>query len=714
MNNKTLIILMILIFPNLLFGQNNIIDSLQNTIQNSRNDSVKIISYIEIAKNFSKLYKKDTSLIYFNKAEQLSKRLSESKDKKEAEIGKILLASSLYYKSHFFYTFSELNKSEETLNKTLEITKSVIRNSDNKYHKIKAMKINAKVYMEIANIYIDKGYYKIALKNTFESQQITDSLIQKGKLPEKESAVQYFYLGLINFYLKNYEKSLAYYKKSMQISQKFQNQTGILNCYQNIGIVETKLNRIDTALMYFNKTLDYLKKNKDPITEAQTYDNMADCYMRLKNYKKAELYLAKALIITQKLNNKVGLIYIMTGLTDLYIKTGKYDKALIYATKALKIAEKIESISMKKEIYLYLSKIFEHKNNYKKALNYHKLYKELEDSIFNKEKNRQIQESEAKYQANKKQEEINRQKIEIAKRDSKIKIKQNQNYIFAVVVVSLIIILVIIIITLKQKQKINNLIRKQNKRITDSIKYAEKIQKAALPSATVLKQLFKEHFVLFKPLQIVSGDFYWAIKKDNFILFAVADCTGHGIPGAFVSMLGISFLNELSLIANLTRPDTILEEMRFILKKSFRNDTSDLDTSDGIDISLCSINTETDELFFAGANNSAFIYRKNEVIELNATPNPVGVYYKEVMFKMQKIKLQKDDVIYLYSDGYADQFGGKKHKPQKFTLKRFKDLLSEIHPKPLAEQKEILEENFETWKKDNEQTDDILIFGIKY
>lgn len=715
MNFKTFIIIIIIsIFPNILLGQSHKIDSLQKILKTIKNDSLKIIDFLKIANNFSELYKRDSALKYFNKAEQLSKQMSEESNNEKTETGKLFLASSLLNKGKFLYIFSELDKSEKILNETLEITEYLIRNSENQHLKTEAMKIEGKAYMEITNIYIDKGYYNIALQNSLESQKITDSLIRKAALPEKETAIQYFYLGLINYYLKNYKKSLQYYKQSLQISLKYNNQKGVRSCYINIGVIENDLNRPDSALIYFNKVLDYLKVNDDPLLKAQIYDNISDSKILQKDYKNAELYLAKAMVIVQKYEFTQGEIYIMLGLNDLYNKTHQYSKALHYAEKALLKAKSFTSVSMEKDAYSALSKTYENLYNYKLALNYFKKYKILEDSIFNKEKNKQIQESEAKYHTEKKQEEINSQKLELAKRDIRIKNKINQIYIFTSILLFLLIIILIIVFLLKQKQKINTLIKKQNKRITDSIKYAEKIQKAALPSEKVLSQLFKEHLVFYKPLQIVSGDFYWAVKKDEFIIFASADCTGHGIPGAFVSMLGISFLNELTLISDLTRPDLILEEMRFILKKSFRQTGNHTDQTDGIDISLCSINTKNNELFFAGANNPVYIFRNNEIIEFKATPNPVGVYYKEVKFKMHKTKLLKNDIIYLFTDGYPDQFGGNKHKAKKFTLKRFLNLLSEIHYKSLSEQKKILEREFETWKKNNEQTDDILIFGIKY
>lgn len=714
MLRKLILICYLIAFSSVLFSQNRIIDSLIISSKKSISDSIKIQTFLKIGYEYHNSNKKDSAIFYFNKAEESALKFSKSKNQDKKEKSSILLALCYYSKGFTKYEDMDFLSSEENYLEALQITKHLIRYSEHQNILTEAYKLNKDIYSGIGNIYIDKGYYSIALKNFIKAQKLTDTLIKNGIIPENEAAAQYFHLGLIHYYLNNYEKSSEYYNKSLEISEKYKNIRGIAKINSNIGLVETAMNKTEKALKHFNTALKYAKEQNDEIFKAQIYDNMADCFIKQKNFHKAEIYLAKAMIITEKLNNKQGKIYILLGLTDVYNKTGRFAKAQSYANQALLIAEEIESISFIKDIYKQISEIYENQHQFAQALNYYKKYKILEDSIFTKEKIRQIQETEGKYQASKKQEEINRQKLELAKRDSQIKIKKTQNYIFAALVFFLLIIILIIFFVLKQKQKINTLIKKQNKRITDSIEYAEKIQKAALPSEKVLSQLFKEHLIFYKPLQIVSGDFYWAVKKENFIIFAAADCTGHGIPGAFVSMLGISFLNELTLISDLTRPDLILEEMRFILKKSFRQTGNYGEQSDGIDISLCSINTQSNELFFAGANNSAYLIRNNEIIELEAVPNPVGIYYKEITFKMQKIQLQKDDLIYMFSDGYSDQFGGNNNKSQKYTLKRFKDLLTKINTEKMSDQKKILENQFNNWKNESKQIDDILIFGIRY
>ncbi len=257
----------------------------------------------------------------------------------------------------------------------------------------------------------------------------------------------------------------------------------------------------------------------------------------------------------------------------------------------------------------------------------------------------------------------------------------------------------------------NELLRQKNQHITESIEYASKIQKALLPPSELIEELLPEHFILYKPRDIVSGDFYWLKKIGNYTVYAAADCTGHGVPGAFMSMLGISFLNEIVTKSRFDKPGKILDKLRKKVKTSLRQTGKENESKDGMDIALCIIDHETDTLEFAGAYNPVYIIRKGELTEINATRNPIGIYLKEKDFETHEFKLEKGDILYTFSDGYTDQFGGD--NDSKLKTKNFKKILIEIYDKPMSEQKQILEDTFIKWKGNTEQTDDIIIFGVK-
>jgi len=257
----------------------------------------------------------------------------------------------------------------------------------------------------------------------------------------------------------------------------------------------------------------------------------------------------------------------------------------------------------------------------------------------------------------------------------------------------------------------NDEITNKNEKITDSIRYAKRIQFAVLPPESFLEEHFAEHFVLFKPKDIVSGDFYWFRQIENFVLFAVADGTGHGVPGAFISMMGTTYLNEITNRTDLNHANEVLNILRDEVKKSLKTD-DDTKTRDGMDIAFGVLNKETNELQFAGAHHPLYLFRNGNFTIIEGDKMPIGVNRKEDSFTNHKILLEKGDTLYMFSDGYADQFGGAIGR--KFLIKRFKQLLQTIHTEPVAKQKEILEKEFNNWKGDDyEQVDDILILGIR-
>jgi len=258
-------------------------------------------------------------------------------------------------------------------------------------------------------------------------------------------------------------------------------------------------------------------------------------------------------------------------------------------------------------------------------------------------------------------------------------------------------------------------IARQNQKITESIHYAKRIQEAVIPPEEFVMGLLPDSFILFLPKDIVSGDFYWVTKVNSKILFTAADCTGHGVPGAFMSMLGISFLNEIINKLNYSdiEPGKILTVLREEVKGHLRQTGKDGEAKDGMDIAFCMYDEETKLLHYAGAHNPLILMRNNELIQYKADEMPIGIYYGEKdFFTNNIIEIQKDDVIYLFSDGYPDQFGGKNKR--KYMIKRFRDKLQEIHKQPMQTQKQLLFDELKDWMGAYAQLDDILVMGFKF
>ncbi len=254
----------------------------------------------------------------------------------------------------------------------------------------------------------------------------------------------------------------------------------------------------------------------------------------------------------------------------------------------------------------------------------------------------------------------------------------------------------------------NDEIKNKHNEILSSIRYAQIIQKALLPKQSKIDDALHKSFIFFRPKEDVSGDFYYVNKFRENIVFAVADCTGHGVPGGFLSMLGINFLNQVIKSSKNIVPSVVLEDLREFIKNIFDNTEAQ---NNGMDIAFCSINFETNIIHYSGANISLFLVRKGEITEYKSTKNPAGSFIAEYAFSDYEIQLEKNDLIYLFSDGYADQFGEVEDK--RFKKSKLKKLLLSNASKPIQEQKRILEEVFDNWKLNEDQTDDVLVFGLE-
>ncbi len=256
-------------------------------------------------------------------------------------------------------------------------------------------------------------------------------------------------------------------------------------------------------------------------------------------------------------------------------------------------------------------------------------------------------------------------------------------------------------------------IESQKREITDSIQYASRIQRALLPPEDELDALLPSYFILNKPRDIVSGDYYWLAQKNDKVIVAVADCTGHGIPGAFMSILGVAYLNEILNQKGTIKANAILNQLRAQVIKSLHQTGKADEARDGMEIALCVVDYSNQRLQYSGAFRPLYLIRDNGLIELKGDPMPIGIYNEEeISFNNEELIFKENDIIYMFTDGYVDQLGGSDRKT--FKSRKFKQLLIDIHQKPLQEQKEILEAEYEQWKQNIEQIDDILVMGVRF
>ena len=367
-----------------------------------------------------------------------------------------------------------------------------------------------------------------------------------------------------------------------------------------------------------------------------------------------------------------------------------------------------------------MSDIYKQKKDYNKSLEFYKKYTEIKDRQFTEESRKIITEMQTKYESEKKEQEIRLLNNEKKLQESTIK---RQNMLILTFILGFMVVVVFVILLKREnnaKQRAfreleikNKLISKHKQEIEDSIIYASRIQQAVVPSMDLAKKILPDNFIYWKPRDIVSGDFYWFSKVGKKVIIVAADCTGHGVPGAFMSMLGVSFLTEIvGKYGEDTRANLTLNSLRSNVKKMLKQRGEKDEAKDGMDISLCVLDLENDVLQFAGAYNPLYLIRNGELIVYKADKMPIGIHiFEKESFTNHEIQLQKGDTFYIFSDGYVDQFGGEKGR--KFMVKPFKELLLEIQDKSMDEQKAILDDVLTHWMKGFNQIDDILVIGFR-
>jgi tetratricopeptide (TPR) repeat protein len=589
----------------------------------------------------------------------------------------------------------------------------------------------AVVLNTIGVIYKNWGDYQKAIEYYQQNLDLQESLmdtIQMGKAYANIGNI-YFYVGIdLDKALDNYDKS----RKFFQIEKQY-----LLVAQQSnsIGLVYKEKKDYGEALTNFKSALkEFTGQNYKPgIASAQ--NNIGNVYLEGGNFDDALLYCKEALRINQETGNnkEVGSNY--RDLGRIYFKWGKYSEALQYFNQSLKINKDLGHKKEVYELYRNISEVYEKQGVYRTALDNFKNYNALKDSTISEGYLNQISELAAKYETDKKDKELiiqksqlDQKKAEAAQNKAEIEKKdienKRQRLLIYSFILGLIIVFVFSIILYKQyreKRRANILLEEHNieikhqrdqifmqkQEITDSIHYAKRIQTAILPPDRILEKNLSDHFILYRPRDIVSGDYYWMTETGSKTIVLAADCTGHGVPGAFMSMLGVSFLNEIVIKQGVTKPGDILNELRRNIVDALHQTGKEGEAQDGMDIALLCIDSESMTMEFAGAYNPLYRIRNNELIEYDADRMPIGIHIKGgTAFTNNVMEIQKDDAMYIFSDGYIDQFGGDKSK--KFMAKRFKELLVEIHNEPFEKQAKILNTAIEKWKGNIEQIDDIF------
>jgi tetratricopeptide (TPR) repeat protein len=578
----------------------------------------------------------------------------------------------------------------------------------------------AYAYNNIGTIHANKGDYDKALVFYLKAIKIREEVAVKTPHDfqnKKSIADLYNNLGAINQLKNNEDKALELYLSALKIEEEIGYKKGMAMLYNNIGIVYNHKHNNDKALEYYTKALAIREWIGDKGGIATSYENFGYVYVDLEQYDKALEYYNKAYILEEEIADKVGLAITSLNIGDLYLKLGNVSKAKDYALKSLNIAKSIESKNEMKNAYDLLAGIDYTLKDYKSAYDYHKLYSEIKDTLFNEESTNLMTEMQTKYESEKKEKEIELQKAELDKKEVMIRQQTTQKMAFAGGFGLVLILAGVSYRSFRNKRKAhsileikNKIIEEKNKDITDSINYAKTIQQAILPFDHRIGEILKDYFILFKPRDIVSGDFYWFTEKDNYIFIAVADCTGHGVPGAFMSMIGSAALTHAVSEIGITDAGKILSEVNYKIKDALKQ--SENNNRDGMDIALLRFEKNNlNKIQFASAMRPLYIL-DNSLKEISGSKMGIGgTTPNDFEFVNHELSLNTGDTLYIMSDGYADQFGGMNGK--KYMSGNLKKLLVSFQDKSLNDQKQILEETFESWRGNLEQVDDVCFIGIR-
>ncbi len=595
-----------------------------------------------------------------------------------------------------------------------------------------------------------QGNYPQALNHYLKSLEI-----YKVAKDKKGQANALLNIGVLYQQQGDIDKAITFYQEAMLIQQSLKNSLEVAKCLHNIGNAHSIKAEYEKGLTYLNKAIDIYIEFKNNAHLAKAYNSIANIYDDQRLYKAALAYYQKALKELEKIDDKNDVAICLNNIANVYCLQEEYNKALRYAQKSLEIAQSIGAKDNIKNAAYTLSQIYSFQEDYAHAFEYLNRYNLLERTMFNEENAKQIARFQATY-------DITQKENEIALLNKDNALKQVLIYGFSVVIVLVLALLGILLWAYRQKMKANQqlatqkdlietknkaleqsekdlkqtnlqlqerseelaaskeqlerknmLIADKNKNMHASISYAQRIQEALLPPIVEIKAKFPELAIFYRPKDMVSGDFYWFAEFDEIYYLAAVDCTGHGVPGAFMSMIGHAFLNQILKIQHITEPGEILNQLHQNVIQALHHDT--VRRQDGMEMVLCAINPQKKEIKYAGAVTPMLIFNEGKQHLIQGERQSIGGTYnfrdEDVPFTTQTFHYQSPAMVYMFSDGFQDQFGGLRGR--KFGKSRFYELLHEIHTLPTQEQSKLLTARFEEWKKDNSQIDDVMVLGVK-
>jgi len=697
--NKYLLLITFLVFvKSFAIGQSKSIDSLSQVIKIAKDDTAKVRKYVELGNLYEEEENDKNALQQYTQGLQLSEKLNYKKG----------IAISLYEIGGIYYDESSYAKSFEQYNRALQINTEL--NDSTRMGDCLNM---------IGDVYRKQAKYPKALESLLKSLTIREKLNQVKRISATNNNI-----GLVYLELNSYKKALEYFEKALATAKETNNKFTICRCYNRMAIVYNELGQNSKAMGYYQLALQTAKEVDDKTIMWIVYGNIGSLYTELKEYDNAIAAYQEAIKLASFLGNKEGLCSTYSNMAFLDLKQKKYKPAEELFLKAEQLGIELNLNDNLMEIYAGLSRLKKETGQFEKALEYHVLFKNLTDSIYNSDNTKQLSDLKTQFEVDKKENEIKAQAAAhkvIA--DEEKKRHQLMTYTFIAILIIVLLFSLFLYnrfrLTNKQKNIIEQqkhqvehqkeLVEEKQKEILDSIAYAKRLQEAILPSLDFINLYIPENFVFYKPKDIVAGDFYWAEKVDDLFFIAAADCTGHGVPGAMVSVVCSNALNRSVKEFHLTVTGEILDKTRELVLETFEKSSNDV--KDGMDISLLCIDRSNKKIFWSGANNPLWYIKNDSLEQIKPNKQSIGKTENAVPFTTHEIEYKEGLQFYLFTDGFADQFGGEKGK--KFKYKQLSQLLFSKHHLPLNEQSKFLDDEFTKWKGNLEQVDDVCIIGIK-
>lgn len=699
-----LILIQSLLFVN-AYSQSEAIDSLlKRTLSQKNEDSLTSI-YIELCWEYSYYGKNEEAIKCGHKAIELAK-----KNKNEFN-----LAASQNAIASAYDEISNFKKAEYYFSEALKFYRS----------KKKTKKISAALN-NLGTVYFGESNYKKALECFYEALKLKEQLNDSLGI-----ANCYTNLGNVYWEIDQKQKAIDLFNKSITIDRGLNNKEGLGTSLSNLAGLYSYRGEYDKAYKCYSEALKIYEEINLPEGIASCYTNMGFYFRELKKIDSSIYYYEKAIDISIKIGDQVTYANSLLALGEIQAENNNPKKAIQYYQQALKLLDKAQSLNSIQSVYLALANVYFDIGDYKNAMIMHRKYSFLKDSLFSVENSKIFSDLKTQFEVDKKETELSAKaeaEKEKLKEISEID-KQKRNSVIIAIIIILLLLLIFSTLLFKrfkliqkqnkiielQKAEVEHqkhLIEEHQKEINDSISYAKRIQSSFMASENEFKYKLKDYFILFNPKDVVSGDFYWAGSLNKHLYFCVADSTGHGIPGAFMSLLNISLLNEALLSKGLTETNELLDFVRKILIIGLKPDESGQGGNDGMDCTMVRLDIDRKEIQVSGANNPLWIIRNNDLIEIQVDKMPVGRSPKEnIPFKSTTFQLHENDLIIMFTDGYADQFGGPKGK--KFKYKQLNELLISNSVMPLNEQSKMLNVKFEDWKGKLEQVDDVCVIGIR-